>query len=128
AWWMLFSPLMRWMRLASVSISAKACSAQAILARRRTLRTLTPAAAQAAISMFRSTAPRAAFGCETSIQAVRPPTCPGRQLGTDCGKPQFERQHNWHHRSWRDRPRNRLAGRRVRNDDLVFSAHAAAAE
>src|SRR5215471_9098112 len=35
-------------------MSAKACSAQAILARRRTPRTLTPAASQADTSIFRS--------------------------------------------------------------------------
>ena len=46
-----------WMRLASVSISANACSAQAILARRRTPRTLMPAATQAATSIFRRRAP-----------------------------------------------------------------------
>src|SRR5947208_11998472 len=54
---MLLSPAMRWIRRASASISAKACSAQAMLARRRTPRTFTPAAAHAATSMLRSTAP-----------------------------------------------------------------------
>ena len=42
---------------ASVSISAKACSAQEMLARRRMVRTLMPFAAQAAVSMLRRPVP-----------------------------------------------------------------------
>ena len=54
---MLINPFRSAIRLASVSISAKACSAHEMLARRRTARTLTPRDAQAGTSMLRRMAP-----------------------------------------------------------------------